>query len=146
MTEMQGTRGDTMSLRAPVGGGMGVGMNMGMGMYGVGQSGMFLGHGMLSNMSRPEAHANNPRVVDLDHAKWDEQFRRLEEADAEAQAELPSQTDSSSRDQMREPDDNEALALKELREMEARLRDEVQDENPRFEELWNALKLSLIHI
>ena len=101
---------------------------------------MFLGHGMLSNMSRPEAHANNPRVVDLDHAKWDEQFRRLEEADAEAQAELPSQTDSSSRDQMREPDDNEALALKELREMEARLRDEVQDENPRFEELWNALK------
>lgn len=140
MTEMRGTRGDTMSLRAPVGGGMGVGMNMGMGMYGVGQSGMFLGHGMLSNMSRPEAHANNPRVVELDHAKWDEQFRRMEEADAEAQAELPSQTDSSSRDQMREPDDNEALALKELREMEARLRDEVQDENPRFEELWNALK------
>ena len=88
MTEMRGTRGDTMSLRAPVGGGMGVGMNMGMGMYGVGQSGMFLGHGMLSNMSRPEAHANNPRVVELDHAKWDEQFRRLEEADAKSAGEV----------------------------------------------------------
>lgn len=91
------------------------------------------------------AHEQVPnRFVELDDAQWQAQFDRLEaeaaadakgkgkEAESLAEAQAPSTASADALD--------EEAQLKELREMEARLRDEVHDDNPRFEELWNALK------
>ncbi|WFD20901.1 Peroxisomal membrane signal receptor PTS1 [Malassezia caprae] len=84
------------------------------------------------------------RFVELDDAQWQAQFDRLEAeaaadakgkgkaAEGPAEAQAPSTAEADALD--------EEAQLKELREMEARLRDEVHDDNPRFEELWNALK------
>ena len=74
-----------------------------------------------------------PRLAAWDDATWDEQFRRME---AEA-ASAPAATDKG---KQRETQKDEDAELHELREMQARLRDEVHDSNPRFEELWNTLK------
>lgn len=96
------------------------------GMMGMGGTSM-----VRPRMEAPHA-ASQERIVQLDDAQWDEQFRRLEAADAEAKGKGWEESASVPEDEQRE--------LNELREMNARLRDEVQDSNPRFEELWNALK------
>lgn len=111
-------------------------MRPGMNMVGPGRmgGGMYMGLPSYAppapvNTAAPAA----PRVADWDDATWDEQFRRME---AEA-APAPATTDKG---KQRETPVNEDAELNELREMQARLRDEVHDSNPRFEELWNTLK------
>lgn len=128
---------------APMRPGMGMyGGMSGMGMGGLGMGSMGMGMGMNSymgaragSMQRPTERTSqqDARIVELDNAKWDEQFRKME-----AQAEAESATVDKGK--QREAQLDEQAELNELREMEARLRDEVQDTNPRFEELWNALK------
>ena len=74
-----------------------------------------------------------PRLAEWDDATWDEQFRRME-------AEAASAPAAADKGKQRETQKDEDAELHELREMQARLRDEVHDSNPRFEELWNTLK------
>lgn len=115
------------------------------GMYGGSGAGMYMGAGpmgMRSFMPRPpmaqETHTSTmpDRIVELDQAKWDEQFRKLEEEAAAAEAQT-ADAKGKGKEALTE---EEEQGLKELEEMRARLHDEVQDDNPRFEELWNALK------
>ena len=84
------------------------------------------------------------RFVELDEAQWQAQFDRLEAEAADTKGKGKAAESSATEAQAPSQADTDALSeeaqLKELREMEARLRDEVHDENPRFEELWNALK------
>lgn len=97
---------------------------------------------MLAGRAREQAPAPD-RFVELNDAQWQAQFDRLEadikgkgkttDRAADTEAQTPSQAEADTRS-------SEEAQLKELHEMQARLHDEVQDDNPRFEELWNALK------
>lgn len=86
----------------------------------------------LGGLARPAPTSD--RIVELDDAQWQAQFDRFEAENA------TSVQDKGKAAEAPITEEDEAAQLNELREMEARLRDEVQDSNPRFEELWNALK------
>lgn len=78
-------------------------------------------------MQRPAAPAEGLNAVS--DATWDEHFRQHEEA-----------ANLAAKGKAKEDEQPDAAALNEIEEMRARLHDEVQDDNPRFEELWQALK------
>ncbi|WFD28715.1 Peroxisomal membrane signal receptor PTS1 [Malassezia nana] len=86
----------------------------------------------MGGMARPAP--SSECVLELDDAQWKAQFDRFEAENA------ASVQDKGKTAEEPVTQEDEAAQLKELREMESRLRDEVQDSNPRFEELWNALK------
>lgn len=115
--------------------GMGMGMPMGMGM------------GMGMGMRAPTSEARPERFVELDDAQWEEQFRRLEErtqAKGKGKEAEASTADAAPAEAPQTAED-EAAEQAKLREFEDRLGTTFRDANPRFEELWNALKDPSVH-
>ena len=108
----------------------------GMYMPGMGSYGMRPPMGSVNEPQSAKA-AGKSQLVELDDAKWEEQFRKLEEEHAEHAA-ASEQEEMSAKGKDKESADEEAQ-LRELREFQERLQ-EAPTDNPRFEELWNALK------
>lgn len=91
-------------------------------------------HAPMHSMSAQRApEAKSERIVELDNAQWEEQFRKLEE------------TAGKGKSREEAPPEDVAKEEATLREMKDRLGDTFQDGNPRFEELWNALKDPTMH-
>lgn len=130
----QAPRGRTMNL--PFHGGMGMGMGMGMNMN--------MNMGMrppVHAMQAPATHEPvSERVVQLDDAQWEEQFRKLEESAAAQEQEAKGKNKDAA-----PLSEEDRAAEQELREMQERLGPTFRDANPRFEELWNALKEPSMH-
>jgi peroxin-5 len=122
------------------------GMN-GMGMMG-GMSGMGMGMGMGGGMSSmynraPLSSANktstqqSSRFVELDDAKWEEQFAKLD--DASSATEIGKGKGKASEDGLPSQEEQDAAIRRELDELEKDVSAEGTQSQKRFEELWNAM-------
>ncbi|WFD32466.1 Peroxisomal membrane signal receptor PTS1 [Malassezia sp. CBS 17886] len=122
-----------------MGGGLG-GMGSALGGMG-GPMGMhsYMGGGMRGAEQLPQ-QAPDQRFVELDNAQWEAQFEKLEAEDAEHTGDVRASDAPAKGKGRADARTAEERELNELREMEDRLRDRTQDPDPRFEELWNALK------
>ncbi|KAN0063397.1 Peroxisomal membrane signal receptor PTS1 [Thecaphora frezii] len=128
---------------AMYGGGMGMmGMSMGMGM------GMGMGGGLMSSQAPQQPQQpqqQQQRFVELDDAKWEEQFKKLDEerhADSETKE---ADADTKGKGKQREDDglpseaEQNASIQRELDAIEQQLRADSNEATSRFEELWKAM-------
>ena len=125
------------SASRPMMGGYGGGMYGGMGMMGMGM-GMGGGSMMASRpmQQQPQQQSSSQRFVELDDAKWEEQFNKLDAEQADAKGKGKAKEDGDGLPS--EAEQNEAIR-KELDAIEHELTADGQDANDRFEELWRSM-------
>lgn len=120
------------------------------GMGGMGGMGMGMMGGMGSGMSmynRPQqATTNNTlgkttsessRFVELDDAKWEEEFAKLDDADAKT--DKGKGKAASSEDQLPSEEEQNAKIREALDDLERDVQADGHEAQTRFEELWNAM-------
>ncbi|PWZ02303.1 TPR-like protein [Testicularia cyperi] len=126
-------------------------MNGGMyGGGGMGMMGMGMGMGGMSMMQQPQSSSlqqqqqqsssQSARFVELDDAKWEEQFKKLdaEQADADTKGKGKAKEPESADLLPSEAEQAEAIR-KELDAIEQELTADGQNANSRFEELWRSM-------
>lgn len=131
-----------------MGGGGSSGMYSSGMMGGMGGMGMSMGSSFANQMSqRQQQQPQAPRteavsdkgkgkLVELDEADWEAQFKALDDAQAAAEA------SSSSQSQLPSEEDQDAAVRKALDGIETDITAEGKDADARFQELWNAMQNS----
>jgi peroxin-5 len=111
--------------------------------YGGGGMGMMAGSGGMSYMSTraPLAASSqkgkeSSRFVELDDAKWEEQFAKLDEADVKADA---SKGKGKASDELPSEEEQNASIRAALDDLEKDVQADGIEAQTRFEELWNSM-------
>lgn len=126
------------------GGGMGM-MGMGMGMS-MGGGSSFSNQMNARNQNTGAATATTDkgksRIVELDDASWEAQFKALDEAQAAAEAEAKASADKGKGKAAESEEDQDAAVRKALDGIEDDITAEGREADERFQELWNAMQSS----
>ncbi|EPQ26527.1 uncharacterized protein PFL1_05849 [Pseudozyma flocculosa PF-1] len=149
--QQQGPEPAASSYSRPMMGGMygGYGGGMGMGMMGMGMGGgMMSGQAPLQSQPQQSSTASSQRFVELDDAKWEEQFKKLdEETTTAADDSKTSEADAKGKGKQRDAEadglpseaEQNASIQRELDAIEQQLRSDGDDATSRFEELWKSM-------
>ncbi|CEH16656.1 TPR repeat-containing protein [Ceraceosorus bombacis] len=120
------------------------------GTYGGGMMGGFGGMGMMSggmmgqgsimrnSAQRSETSAQNSRFTELSDKQWEEEFARLDAAEAEAATDKGKGKGKAS-EELDTEEEQDRKVREALDRLETDVRDEGLNADRRFEELWNAM-------
>lgn len=121
----------------------GMGMDMGMGMGGIGMGMMGSMNPMaLSQQQQPQpAQSSQSRFTELDDAKWEEQFKKLdaEQAEVDAESKGKGKAKQSEADLLPSEAEQAESIRRELDAIEQELTTDGEQANSRFEDLWRSM-------
>ncbi|GAK64567.1 peroxisomal targeting signal-1 receptor [Moesziomyces antarcticus] len=119
----------------------------GMGMGGMGGMGMSMGMGTMGGMGGGMATMNAPqqtqstasRFTELDDAKWEEQFKKLDAEQADTEAKGKGKAKQDEPDLLPSEAEQAESIRRELDAIEQELTADGQEANSRFEDLWRSM-------
>ncbi|CAO1630657.1 unnamed protein product [Jaminaea pallidilutea] len=121
-----------------------MGMGGMMGSYGGGMSGMYSSFAprQAENGGISASDKGKGRIVELDDASWEAQFKALDEAQAAAEAESRVESSKGKGKAQESEEDQDAAVRRALDGIEDEITAEGREADDRFQELWKAMQNS----
>ncbi|SAM81853.1 related to PEX5-peroxisomal targeting signal receptor [Ustilago bromivora] len=119
-------------------GGMGMG-GMGMGGMGMGMMGSMGSVGLSQQQQPQQAQTSQSRFTELDDAKWEEQFKKLDAEQAEVESKGKGKAKESEADLPPSEAEQAESIRRELDAIEQELTADGKEANSRFEDLWRSM-------
>ncbi|SJX62730.1 related to PEX5-peroxisomal targeting signal receptor [Sporisorium reilianum f. sp. reilianum] len=135
-----GSPGAAYASRPMMGSYGGMGMGMGMGSMGMAMMGSMGSMQQQQPQQPQQAQSSQSRFTELDDAKWEEQFQKLDAEQAEAESKGKGKAKEDSEADLLPSEAEQAESIRrELDAIEQELTADGQEANSRFEDLWRSM-------